>query len=107
MSEQLHHLLRMGVRSYISIRVVPAAFGAHAAMAGACRLMEFVEFKPIVYVEEQTAGHFLEEPVEIAAYRRIFDSLASCALDEGQSRDLIAALAVELYADREDRDDRD
>jgi hypothetical protein len=66
-------------------------------MAGACRLMDFAEFKPIAYIEEETAGHFLEEPEEIAAYRRIFASLSDSALDEGQSRDMIARLAVELY----------
>jgi hypothetical protein len=97
MSEQLHELLRMGVRSYINIRVIPAAFGAHAGTAGSCSLMEFSEFKPVVYAEEETVGHFLEEPEEIASYRRIFAALADCALDERQSRDLIAALAVELY----------
>jgi transcriptional regulator with XRE-family HTH domain len=97
MSEQLHELLRMSVRTYISIRIIPAAVGAHAGMAGACRLMDFAEFKPIAYIEEETAGHFLEEPEEIAAYRRIFASLSDSALDEGQSRDMIARLAVELY----------
>ena len=104
MSEQLHHLLRMSVRRYISIRVVPAAFGAHAAMAGACRLMEFAELRPVVYIEEETAGHFLEEPAEISAYRKIFASFATCALDEGQSKDVIAELAVSLYG--EDQHDR-
>jgi hypothetical protein len=59
--------------------------------------MEFAEFKPVAYIEEETAGHFLEEPDEIASYRRIFGSLAKCALDEGESRDMIATLAVELY----------
>jgi transcriptional regulator with XRE-family HTH domain len=97
MSEQLHALLRMSVRSYISIRVIPAVIGAHAGTAGSCCLMEFTEFKPVVYVEEETAGHFLEEPAEIASYRGIFASLANYALDEGQSRNLIADLAVELY----------
>jgi hypothetical protein len=97
MSEQLHALLRLGVRTYITIRVVPAAAGAHAGTAGSCSLMEFDEFKPVVYIEEEMAGHFLEEPSEIAGYRRIFESLANCALDEGQSRDLIAKLAIELY----------
>jgi hypothetical protein len=97
MSEQLHELLQLSVRSYITIRVIPTAFGAHAGTAGSCRLMEFSEFKPVGYVEEETAGHFLEEPAEIASYRGIFAALADCALDEGQSRDLIAALAVELY----------
>jgi hypothetical protein len=97
MSEQLHELLQMGVRSYINIRVIPAAAGAHAGTAGSCRLMEFTEFKPVAYVEEEMAGHFLEQPGEIAGYRRIFAGLANCALNERQSRDLIAALAVELY----------
>jgi Domain of unknown function (DUF5753)/Helix-turn-helix domain len=105
MSEQLHKLLRLGVRSYISIRVVPIAIGAHPGMAGSCRLMEFSEFRPIAYVEEHTAGHFMEEPAEIAAYRRIFGSLATCALDEGQSRDLIANLVVELYSDGDQHHD--
>jgi predicted XRE-type DNA-binding protein len=99
MSEQLHHLLRMSVRSYITIRVIPAAFGAHAAMSGACRLMESAEFKPVVYIEEETSGNFMEDPDAVAAYRKIFTSLASCALDEGQSKDRIASLAVDLYAD--------
>ncbi len=102
MSDQLHDLLRLAVRRYISIRVIPASFGAHAGTAGSCRLMEFAEFKPVVYVEEETAGHFLELPVEIALYRRIFAALDDCALCEGQSIDLIAALAVELYAEGDD-----
>jgi transcriptional regulator with XRE-family HTH domain len=106
MSEQMHHLLRMSVRSYLTIRVIPAAYGAHAGTSGACRLMESAEFRPVAYVEEETAGHFLEEPDEIAAYRKVFAALANCALDEGQSKDLIARLAVDLYADREDHHDR-
>lgn len=106
MSEQLHELLRMSVRTYITIRVIPFAFGAHAGNSGSCRLMEFAEVKPVVYVETETAGIFFEEPEEIQAYRNIFAALADSALDGGQSRDLIAALAVDLYGFREDHDDR-
>jgi Domain of unknown function (DUF5753)/Helix-turn-helix domain len=106
MSEQMHHLLRMSVRSYITIRVIPASFGAHAGIAGACRLMESTEFGPVVYVEEETAGLFLEEPAVIAAYRKVFTALANCALSEGESKDVIAALAIELYADRGEFHDR-
>ena len=69
MSDQLHHLLRMAVRPYLTLRVVPAALGAHAGMAGAFRLMEFAEFKPVVYLESITSSLFLEKPVEIDAYR--------------------------------------
>lgn len=100
MSNQLHHLLRLSVRSCITIRLIPVAIGAHAGVAGAFRLMESVEYQPVVYIEEENGVHYLEEPAEIAAYNKIFTALANCALDEGQSRDLIADLAVELYADQ-------
>jgi transcriptional regulator with XRE-family HTH domain len=105
MSEQLHTLLRLSVRSYISIRVIPVAAGAYTGVSGGCRLMEFVEFRPVVYVEEETAGLFLEKPEEICAYRNIFSSLAQVALDEGESKELIAGLAIALYADGGDDHD--
>jgi transcriptional regulator with XRE-family HTH domain len=106
MAEQLRHLQRMSQRSYLSLRVVPIALGAHAAMTGAFRLMEFAEFRPVTYLESETTSVFLERAVEIHAYRNILASLADTALTEGQSRELIAALATELYADGEDHDDR-
>jgi transcriptional regulator with XRE-family HTH domain len=104
MSDQLHHLLRMSVRGNISLRVVPAAVGAHAGLAGSFIFMEFADIKPVVYLEGETTALFLEEASEIAAYRRILGALAETALDEAQSRDLIGRLAVELYQDREDHD---
>ncbi|HEY2765147.1 MAG TPA: helix-turn-helix transcriptional regulator [Pseudonocardiaceae bacterium] len=98
MREQLHHLVRMSTRPYLTLRVVPVALGAHAAMTGAFRLMEFPEFKPVVYLESETSCLFLEKPDEIAAYQRILGALADTALGEGQSREMIATQATELYA---------
>ena len=106
MADQLRHLRRMSVRSYLTLRVLPVALGAHAAMTGAFRLMEFTEFKPVAYLESETSSLFLERPEEIQAYRRILAALANTALGEGQSAELIAAMATELYADGEDHDDR-
>ena len=106
MAGQLRQLRWMSMRSYLTLRVVPTALGAHAAMTGAFRLMEFAEFKPVAYLESETSSLFLERPEEIAAYRRILAALADTALSEGQSRELIAALATELYPDGEDHDDR-
>ncbi|HSL09460.1 MAG TPA: Scr1 family TA system antitoxin-like transcriptional regulator [Pseudonocardiaceae bacterium] len=60
----------------------------------------------MVYLESETSSLFLEKPEEIQAYRRILGALADTALGEGQSRELIATVATELYADREDHDDR-
>jgi transcriptional regulator with XRE-family HTH domain len=106
MAEQLRQLHRMSKRPYLNLRVVPIVLGAHAATAGTFRLMEFAEFRPVVYLESETSSVFLERAVEIQAYRNILASLADTALTEGQSRKLIAALATELYADGEDHDDR-
>ncbi|MGH3813790.1 MAG: helix-turn-helix domain-containing protein [Pseudonocardiaceae bacterium] len=106
MVEQLQHLLRKATRPYLTLRVVPAALGGHAAINGSFRLMEFAEFRPVVYLESETASVFLEKPEEIAAYRRILGLLAETALGEGESAELIATLATELYADREDHDNR-
>lgn len=105
MSEQLHHLLEMSVRRYINIRVVPASYGAFPGGDGSCRLIEFPEMKPVVYVEELIAANFMEDPASIAAYRKVFAALAKCALDEAESKELIATLAVELYGGGEERDD--
>ena len=68
--------------------------------------MEFAEFKPVAYLESGTSSFFLEKPAETQAYRRILGALADTALGEGESRALIATVATELYADREDQDDR-
>ncbi|MGH3963268.1 MAG: Scr1 family TA system antitoxin-like transcriptional regulator, partial [Pseudonocardiaceae bacterium] len=106
LAQQLEHLLRMSARSYLSLRVVPAALGGHAGIAGPFMLMEFAEFKPVAYLDSQTACLFLERPEEIAAYRGILAALAKTALGEGESQQLIAALATGLSADREDHDDR-
>jgi transcriptional regulator with XRE-family HTH domain len=105
MSEQLHYLLQLSVRPSISIRVVPAAAGAHAGMSGAFTMMDFAEVRPVVYVEGETCGLFMEEAAETLAYRNILAALAETALDEGQSRQLIRDVVTELYSDGEDHDD--
>ena len=106
MADQLQQLERLSRRPYLTLRMVPASLGAHAATAGSFTLMEFAEFKPVVYLDSETSSLFLEKPVEIAAYQDILESLAQTALGEGESRELIATLATELSADREDYDDR-
>jgi transcriptional regulator with XRE-family HTH domain len=106
MAEQLQHLLRKATRPYLSLRVVSAARGGYAAVTGAFELMEFAEFRPVVYLESETTTLFLEKPEEIATYRRMLALLAQTALGERESTELIATLATDLYADREDHDDR-
>lgn len=104
MSEQLDHLVRMSTRSCLTLRVVPLALGAHAGMNGTFTLIDFAEFRPVVYLESATSSLFLEKPEEIEAHRRILAELAATALGEEDTRELIAKVATELYSDREDFD---
>jgi hypothetical protein len=93
----------MSVRPNIDLRVVPTVLGAHPATAGSFIVMEFRDISPIVYLDSETSGIFLELPIEIRAYKNILAALDEAALREGQSREFISKVAVEQYA--EDQDD--
>jgi hypothetical protein len=97
MSEQLHALLRRSVRPCLSIRVVPRTAGAHAGMTGAFSLLNVRDFKRIVFLDGETASHFIEAPAEVNAYRTVVGDLMARSLDEIRSRELIAKLATKLY----------
>jgi transcriptional regulator with XRE-family HTH domain len=93
MSEQLHHLLRLSVRSHIEIYVVPDSMGFHAGQMP-FNLMQFTEFHPVVFVEHLTSALFLERPDTVNSHYRVINRLANIALDQHQSRALIAGLAT-------------
>jgi len=101
MSDQLHHLLRMAVRPTVTLRVLPASLGAHAALSGSFVFMEFAEFRPLTYVEGATSCLFLEKPDEISVYKNILTTLARVALDKEESRRLITSIATELNPDED------
>ena len=104
MSDQVHHLLRMAVRPYVEIRIIPDGVGFHPGQMP-FKLMDFMEFHPVVFIESQTSALFLERRETIASYRRVIGHLASVALDERLSREWLATLATELGAPREENDE--
>ncbi|HEY7594332.1 MAG TPA: helix-turn-helix transcriptional regulator, partial [Actinophytocola sp.] len=59
MSGQVHHLLRMSVRPYIEIRVIPESVGFHAGQQS-FQLMEFTEISPVLFIENETSALFME-----------------------------------------------
>ena len=93
MHEQCLKLLFEVHRHGSVIRVIPIKHGAHAGMSGAFRIMRFDGHHPVVYVETQTVSLFLEKVSEVATYLQMVDKLELAALNEGQSRELIAQLA--------------
>lgn len=79
---QIDHLRGMANQENVDIRVLPFAVGAHAAMAGAFRILDFEdpEDPDIVYLESHVGALYLEEPEEVEEYRRIFDLISKDAV---------------------------
>lgn len=71
---QVEHLRQVARRDGVDIRILPFAAGAHAAMAGAFRILEFddPEDPDVVYLESHVGALYLEEEAEVDEYRRIF-----------------------------------
>ncbi|GLZ28403.1 transcriptional regulator [Lentzea sp. NBRC 105346] len=88
MSDQLHDLLRMRVRPFITLRVVPA--GAHAV--GDFRVMKFEKFGPVVYLESVNSGLFLDDKASVALYEKFLAELGRVALSAEESRELITSI---------------
>jgi hypothetical protein len=94
--EQVHHLLRMAVRSNIIIRVVPAAIGAHVGSGGSFTQLTSEKYEPLVCVELENSTLFIEDKGAVQGYETVARSLDQISLDEEESKTLIAALGEEL-----------
>jgi transcriptional regulator with XRE-family HTH domain len=72
---QIEHLRSLAQRDTIEIKVLPWSVGAHAAMAGAFRILDFedAEDPDVVYLESHVGALYLEEAAEVDEYRRIFE----------------------------------
>lgn len=64
MGEQLRHLGELVARKNITIQVLPFNAGAHPAMHGGFKVIQFPEpvDPDVVYLEEQTGALYLEKP---------------------------------------------
>jgi transcriptional regulator with XRE-family HTH domain len=74
LAAQIDHLCEAARQEHLEIRVLPWSAGAHAAMAGAFRILDFEdpEDPDVVYLESHIGALYLEEPAEVEEYRRIF-----------------------------------
>jgi transcriptional regulator with XRE-family HTH domain len=79
---QIEHLRKLASNDHVEIRVLPLSVGAHAAMAGAFRILDFdgPDDPDMVYLESHVGALYLEEPHEIDEYRRIFELVRSEAV---------------------------
>jgi hypothetical protein len=79
---QIDHLRRVARRANVEIKVLPWSVGAHAAMAGAFRILDFddPDDPDVVYLESHVGALYLEEPAEVNEYRRIFELIRADAI---------------------------
>ncbi len=101
---QLRHLLALGERPNVSIRLLPLTAGLHRGVeAGTFVMLEFppgtrtTPEPPVVYSESWTGALYLDRPQEFAAYEKVWMSIDELALDQGQSRRLIDKIIGEVH----------
>jgi transcriptional regulator with XRE-family HTH domain len=95
MAEQLLHLVLTTASENVTVRVVPSAAGARSVFGGPFKLLEFQEYRPLVYLDQRGGGLFIEDTDYVRDYHNEIPRLADVALDEDQSRSFMADLADE------------
>lgn len=77
MQAQLAHIMKAAKLPNVDVRVVPFSAGAHPAMSGAFRILDFddPDDPDMVYLESHVGALYLEEPAELLEYRRVFEML--------------------------------
>ncbi len=95
MKRQLQHLLTIGERPNIVLRVLPVRAGAHVGLRGMFMILEFTDEPALVHVENQVTGMFLEEEVDLAGYRLALRNILNVSLAPAATAELIASIAAE------------
>lgn len=104
MHEQLLQLVFSSSRPQCAIRVVPVSAGGRGLAHAMFRLMRYVEHEPVIEIEQDAATLFLDRKDYANHYRRVLKRLEQAALDEGESRSLLAELASEFDRAEEGND---
>jgi transcriptional regulator with XRE-family HTH domain len=96
MHEQLLHLVFSSGREHCHVRLIPETSGGRGLAHGSFQLMRYVENDPVVYVEQEAVSLFLDRPEHSDHFRKVLSRLEQAALDEGESRRVLADLASEF-----------
>ncbi|MEU9401591.1 helix-turn-helix transcriptional regulator [Streptomyces sp. SID4985] len=82
------------------VQVLPFDAGAHVAMEGSIKLMDFEAAPPVLYFEGVGTGQLEDDPSTVMHHRRTFELLAATALSPANSLALLDAIAQD-YAHEE------
>lgn len=92
---QLRHAAELAELDTVTLRVLPSAIGAHAALASGFTILHFgpIGEPDIAYVEHALGAVTLDKGSDVAQAKRNFESVASDALNPVESLALIRELA--------------
>lgn len=95
MGEQSRVLAEVSKRKNVTLQVLTFGSGPHRAMRGPFNLLTLpAEPAPnFVYLEHMDGAVYLERPVDLAKYSKVFESLTQQALSVEETRDFLATLA--------------
>ena len=89
-AEQLRYLLELAERDNITLQVIPFKVAVHDGLDGRFTLLHFDEARSVGYAESPDGGRYVQEQDHVHAYDLRATRIATSALDEADSRVLIA-----------------
>ena len=95
LADQLSHLTASAALDAVTLQVLPASIGAHAAVASGFFILSFGDLgePDMAYVEHALGAVNVEKEADVARARLAFDRLRSDALSPADSLALIEAVA--------------
>ncbi|MET9129901.1 helix-turn-helix domain-containing protein [Streptomyces antibioticus] len=100
MAEALRHVVDLVRRHRVIMQVLPFDAGAHTAMQGSLKLMDFEDAPPVVYFEGVRTGRLEDDPATVAQARFTYELLTASALPPSKSLAMLEMLAQD-YAHEE------
>ncbi|MFM9450943.1 helix-turn-helix domain-containing protein [Streptomyces europaeiscabiei] len=97
MAAQLAHLAEATAMPHVTIQMMPAVKGAHAAPAGMFSLLEFEGHTPTVVHVNSIAGNlYLEKERDVRAFVQTFDLVGAAAPDPQETPATLENIAREI-----------
>ncbi|MFJ8729995.1 Scr1 family TA system antitoxin-like transcriptional regulator [Streptomyces bauhiniae] len=96
MAAQLDHIASLMRARTAIVTVIPYEAGAHAAMNGSLKLMEFEDAPPVAYTETSFSGTLVDVPAVVKRAQRAYDLLRVATLSPEASLTLIVSAAEDF-----------
>ena len=95
MKPLLGHLVDLGHRPNIQLRVLPSSVGFHAGLAGPISMATLPDGRRVAYLDDQLRGRTAVDVAETGELELGLTAIEGCALNIPQSRDLILRMIDE------------